>query len=127
MHLTHLALSSFRNIKMIRIEPGKRFNLLYGFNGQGKTNLLEAIYLLGSSRSFRHSRLTEYIKHGENKSQIEGEVTSAGSISRIRLTVEHAGRRVEIDGKGIQRASDLHGKLNAVVFSPDDTLSLIHI
>jgi DNA replication and repair protein RecF len=108
-------------MEMVRIEPGKRFNLLYGFNGQGKTNLLEAIYLLGSSRSFRHSRLTEYIKHGEKKSQIEGEVASAGSISTIRLTMEQAGRRVDIDGKGVQRASDLHGRLSSVVFSPDDT------
>ena len=121
MHLRHLALSCFRNMKMTRIEPGERFNLLYGFNGQGKTNLLEAIYLLGSPRSFRSSRLPEYICHGETRAQIQGEVESGGAVSQIRLTMESAGRRVEIDGKGIQRASDLHGRLSAVVFSPDDT------
>lgn len=104
-----------------RIKPGERFNLLYGLNGQGKTNLLEAIYLLGSPRSFRSARLPELIRHGERSAQIQGEVESNGMESRIRLTLESAGRRVEIDGKGIQRASDLHGRLNAVVFSPDDT------
>ena len=66
MRLKHLLVSSFRNIEMIRVEPGKRFNLLYGFNGQGKTNLLEAIYLLGNPRSFRNSRLPEFIRHGQH-------------------------------------------------------------
>jgi len=121
MRLKHLLVSSFRNIEMIRVEPGRRFNLLYGFNGQGKTNLLEAIYLLGNPRSFRSSRLPEFIRHGQAQAQVCGEVESCGTVSQIRLSLETAGRRVEIDSKGIKRASDLHGKLNAVVFSPDDT------
>lgn len=106
---------------MIRVEPGKRFNLLHGFNGQGKTNILEAIYLLGNSRSFRNSRLPEFIKHGQPQAQVIGEIESGGMVNQIRLTLESAGRRVEIDKKGIKRASELHGKMNAVVFSPDDT------
>lgn len=106
---------------MIRFEPGKRFNLLYGYNGQGKTNLLEAIYLLGNPRSFRTSRLPDFIRHGSTQAMVCGEVESGGTVSQIRLSLEQAGRRVEIDQKGIKRASDLHGKLNAVVFSPDDT------
>jgi DNA replication and repair protein RecF len=121
MRLKHLLVSSFRNIGMIRVEPGSRFNLLYGFNGQGKTNLLEAIYLLGNPRSFRHSRLPELIRHGTTQALVCGEVESCGTVSRISLSLEQAGRRVEIDEKGIKRASDLHGRLNAVVFSPDDT------
>lgn len=121
MRLRHLAIADFRNLGTIRIEPGACFNLLYGLNGQGKTNLLEAIYLLGSPRSFRSSRLPELIRHGERIAQIRGEVESGGIRSHIRLSLEVAGRKVEIDGKGIHRASDLHGRLNAVVFSPDDT------
>lgn len=106
---------------MIRVEPGTRFNLLHGFNGQGKTNFLEAIYLLGNPRSFRNARLPEFIRHGNTQALVYGEVESSGSVSQIRLSLETAGRRVEIDKKGIKKASDLHGKLNAVVFSPDDT------
>jgi DNA replication and repair protein RecF len=121
MRLNHLVVSGFRNIGMIRVEPGTRFNLLYGFNGQGKTNLLEAIYLLGNPRSFRSSRTAELIRHGSAQAQLMGEVESGGTVSSIKLSLEPAGRRVEIDSKGIRRASDLHGKLNAVVFSPDDT------
>lgn len=121
MILRHLAVSDFRNIRTLRIEPGKNFNLFYGCNGQGKTNLLEAIHLLGSPRSFRTSRLPELIRHGEPRAQVQGAVESNGIRNQLRLFLEPAGRRVEIDGKAVQRASDLHGKLNAVVFSPDDT------
>lgn len=121
MRLRQLSIAGFRNIGIARIEPGACFNLLYGLNGQGKTNLLEAIYLLGSHRSFRSARLPEYIRHGERMARIQGEIESGGTLSRIRLTLENGGRRVEIDGKGVQRASELHGRLNAVVFSPEDT------
>jgi len=121
MRLKQLAVSNFRNITAARIEPGERFNLFHGLNGQGKTNLLEAIHLLGSPRSFRTSRLPELIRHGEARAQVQGAVESNGMQNQLRLLLETGGRRVEIDGKAVQRASDLHGRLNAVVFSPDDT------
>jgi DNA replication and repair protein RecF len=121
MRLKHLQVFNFRNMEIIRVEPGARFNLLYGCNGQGKTNLLEAIYLLGNPRSFRNSKLPEFIRHGQSQAMVSGNVESAGVASQIRLTLETGGRRVEIDNKGIKRASDLHGRLNSVVFSPDDT------
>src|SRR5512140_3161460 len=121
MRLRHLAIAGFRNIGTTRIEPGECFNLLHGLNGQGKTNLLEAIYLLGSPRSFRASRLPELVRHGGRQAQIQGTVESGGIQNQLRLLVEAAGRKVEIDGKAVHKASELHGKLNAVVFSPDDT------
>ncbi len=121
MRLCSLAVAEFRNIRSVHIEPSERFNLLYGLNGQGKTNILEAIYLLGSTRSFRTSRLPELIRHGERQAQILGSVESGGIESTLRLMIESAGRKVEIDGKAVHKASELHGKLNAVVFSPDDT------
>ena len=126
MRLTHLAVADFRNIETVRIKPGPGFNLFYGLNGQGKTNLLEAIYLLGSPRSFRYARLPDIIRHGSSGSQIYGDMESSGTRSSIRLFLESKGRRVEIDGKGVHRASDLHGRLNAVVFSPDETGMVRH-
>ncbi len=121
MRLSYVTVTGFRNINSINIEPGNHFNLLYGLNGQGKTNLLEAIYLLGSPRSFRTSRLPELVKHGERQAHILGRVQSGGIENILRLVVEPVGRKVEIDGKAVNKASELHGKLNAVVFSPDDT------
>lgn len=121
MRLCSVAVADFRNVRSVRIEPGERFNLLYGLNGQGKTNLLEAIYLLGSPRSFRTSRLPDLVRHCERRAQIQGTVESCGIVNRLQLVIEAAGRKVEIDGKAVHKASELHGKLNAVVFSPDDT------
>lgn len=121
MRLCSVAVADFRNVRSVHIEPGERFNLLYGLNGQGKTNLLEAIYLLGSPRSFRTSRLPELVRHGERQAQILGTVESGGIENKLRLFIEPAGRKVEIDGKAVHKASDLHGKLNSVLFSPDDT------
>ena len=121
MRLRYLALAGYRNIENTRIEPGNSFNLLYGLNGQGKTNLLEAIFLLGNPRSFRSARLPDLIRHGKGLAQVVGTVEAGNVKHQIKLSLESGGRRVEIDGKATQRASDLHGKLNAVVFSPDDT------
>ena len=121
MRLRSVAVADFRNVRSVHIEPGERFNLLHGLNGQGKTNLLEAIYLLGSPRSFRTSRLTELVRHGERQAQIQGTVESGGIENKLWLIIETAGRKMEIDGKAVHKASELHGKLNSVVFSPDDT------
>lgn len=121
MRLCSVAVADFRNVCSVHFEPGERFNLLHGLNGQGKTNLLEAIYLLGSPRSFRTSRLPELVRHGQRQAQILGTVKSGGIENRLRLIIEAAGRKVEIDGKAVHKASELHGKLNSVLFSPDDT------
>lgn len=121
MRLTSLFIAGFRNIESIKFAPGRHFNLIYGYNGQGKTNLLEALYLLGNPRSFRNARLPDYIRHGQLKTQIQGEIDSSGMRTRIGLTLEAAGRRVEMNGKSIRKASDLYGIINTVVFSPDDT------
>ncbi|MDD2897932.1 MAG: DNA replication/repair protein RecF [Desulfuromonadaceae bacterium] len=121
MRLCSLAVVDFRNLSSVHIKPGNRFNLLYGLNGQGKTNLLEAIYLLGSPRSFRTTRLPELVRHGERQAHILGTVESGGVHNSLKLKLESAGRKVEVDGKAIHKASELHGRLNAVIFSPDDT------
>lgn len=121
MRLCSVAVADFRNVHSVHMEPGERFNLFYGRNGQGKTNLLEAIYLLGNPRSFRTSRLPELVRHGEQQAQIRGTVESDNIEKQLWLLVEAAGRKVKIDGKAVHKASELHGKLNAVVFSPDDT------
>ncbi len=121
MRLTRIAIADFRNIASLRFTPGQRFNLIHGRNGQGKTNLLEAIYLLGSPRSFRTARRTDFIRQDQQTARVQGEIESGGITGCIDLNIESAGRRVELDGKGIQRASDLYGRLTTVVFSPDDT------
>lgn len=121
MRINSLVVSRFRNIDFLKFSPGKNFNLIYGLNGQGKTNLLESIYILGSSRSFRNVKLHDLIKYDSQISRIQGTIESVNTKNTIRLDIEQNGKKVEIDNKKIQRASQLYGLFNLIIFSPDDT------
>lgn len=121
MFLKELWLEQYRNIDKAYLEPGRNLTIFYGLNGQGKTNLLESIYLLGNARPFRSAKLPELILSGSNYSLIRGKIQSAQIESEITFQLEQTTRRVCIDGKTAHRAGDLHGKLAVVVFSPDDT------
>jgi len=111
----------YRNIQTACLEPGRHLTILYGCNGQGKTNFLESIYVLGNARPFRTAKIPDLIHQGCQNATVRGMVQSAGVKSEICLQLEKNSRRVTIDSKTVQRAIELHGKLSVVVFSPDDT------
>lgn len=121
MLLTGIRLEQYRNLAVAELRPSTQMTLLYGLNGQGKTNLLEAIYLLGTGRSFRSVKTPDLIRHGTDTAVVTGQVRTGGVASEIKMQLAGKYRRVTVDGKPIQRAAELHGKLAAVVFSPDDT------
>jgi len=121
MFLKELWLEHYRNIDNAYLKPGKNLTIFYGLNGQGKTNLLESIYLLGNARPFRSAKIPELLHSGSISAFVRGKVQSAQIDSEITFQLEQTTRRVSIDGKTIHRAGDLHGKLAVVVFSPDDT------
>ncbi len=87
MQLLRLRVFHFRNLNQLEIHPFPGTNLFCGLNGQGKTNLLEAIYLLGYGRSFRTSRPRECIRHGESESAVEGETEHAGISRSLKLLI----------------------------------------
>jgi DNA replication and repair protein RecF len=120
MRLQKLSLASFRNLRKAELEPGARFNILYGNNGQGKTNLLEAIYLLGTLKSFRLAKNGELMAWGTDLALVRGVVEQEGVSREIALVVEREGKRVRLDQKAIARPADFFGSLNVVVFSPDE-------
>ena len=120
MRLTSLSINGFRNLNNAKLTPGSYFNVISGNNGQGKTNLLEALYLLGNPRSFRHARLPDFIGHGGHKAIIQGQIESSGMKTVIELSLENDGRRVELNGKAVHKASELFGSLATVIFSPED-------
>lgn len=121
MLLRRITVENYRNIASAELYPSEQLTVLYGLNGQGKTNLLEAIYLLGSGRSFRYAKVPDLIRNGLTQAIVTGQVQVAGITNEIKIDLEGKHRRVRVDGKSIQRAADLHGKLAAVMFSPDDT------
>lgn len=121
MYLKQLQLEQFRNLTSAWLEPARYLTILHGCNGQGKTNLLEAVYMLGSGRAFRTTKVPDLIQHGRATAAVTGTVQSAGVENRLLLVLEGSTRRISIDAKAVHRSADLHGKLAAVIFTPDDT------
>jgi len=109
----------FRNLSQVLLEPHPRFNVLAGDNGQGKTNLLEAVYLLGTLRSFRAARVDELIRFDRARSRVRARVRKLDveRLLEVELTPGHKSARV--DGKGA-RAAAYFGGFNVVLFAPED-------
>ena len=129
MRLNHLTMTDHRNIKYAELTPDPHLTVLCGPNGQGKTNLLEAVWLLTGGKSFRGSKDAELIRRGCDFSVIEGEFETEDCAKTIRLTVgskgsQRPGRTAKLNGVDQGRAAALAGNFQAVVFEPD-LLSLV--
>lgn len=122
MILRALRVRGWRNFQEAALEPGPRATVLYGQNGQGKTNLVEAVYFLATFRSFRTSRGEDLVRWGAPGALVRGEVR-LGPLER-RLEVEIAGgrRSARLDGKAVRRASPALQGVAAVLFVPEDLL-----
>ncbi|MCS6915846.1 MAG: DNA replication/repair protein RecF [Myxococcales bacterium] len=125
MYVRSLWAERFRNLRRLELEPHPRFTVLYGDNGQGKTNILEALYLLATLRSFRTSppgAVDDLIQMGERKATVGAWVERLGveRCLRVEMSREGPGRKqVQIDGK-TARSGAFFGGFNAVLFCPDD-------
>jgi len=119
MEITRLALRDFRNIAEAEIAPHPRFNVICGENGQGKTNLLEAMYWLSTLRPLRASRLRELVRWGEKATRVDGDVLDDGLVHRLTVEVRDGDRKASREGKAA-RAAQYFGALAVVMFTPDD-------
>jgi len=127
MKITNLQLKNYRNIKSVSIAPAPGINVLYGDNAQGKTNLLESIYVCATGRSHRTARDRDLICVDSDAAQIKMAVDRDGLISHVDMQIRAKGEGMKaaaIDGVPITRLGDLLGITNIVIFSPED-LSLI--
>lgn len=122
MIVKRLVFSSFRNLRKTDFTPGERFNVFHGNNGQGKTNILEAIYLLGTMKSFRHAKNRDLIRWQEPFSLLKGIIEKEGVQREITLLIEQEGKKARVDRKSLERLSDFFGCLNVVVFSPEELI-----
>jgi DNA replication and repair protein RecF len=111
---------SFRNLVDQIVEPGLRFNVLFGENAQGKTNFLEAIYLVACLRSFRASRVRELIRFGKERAVVRSRVEGGDLTQDLEVEINPTGRRALLDGKPMRSASSWGVGFNVVLFCPDD-------
>jgi DNA replication and repair protein RecF len=115
-----VSVRGFRNLEAVDLELGPRFNVVSGDNGQGKTNLLEALYVLATSRSFRTSRLGDLIRTGAETASVRATVRE-GEDSREQSVGLRAGlRAVRIDGKRPPTLAAYAVRTPAVVFHPGE-------
>ena len=115
----------FRNYETLDISFAPGVNILYGDNAQGKTNILEAIYLSATTKSHRGTKDKDIIRFGKEESHIRTYLEKDNIETKVDMHLRRAkSKGIAVDGKKIKKAAELLGLLNVVFFSPED-LSII--
>ncbi|HZJ64903.1 MAG TPA: DNA replication and repair protein RecF, partial [Kofleriaceae bacterium] len=109
-----------RNLQPLALEPRERFNVFSGDNGQGKTNLLETIFVVAALRSFRTARLTDLIAFGAERARLGARVWKDDLVRVYDVELAHGARKVTLDGKAARPLARYFGGFNVVVFTPED-------
>jgi len=119
VHLAHLRLRDFRNYARLDAGFAPGFHLLLGGNAQGKTNILEAVYLLATLRSFRGVGGAQMIRHGQKGYFAGGKVVGQGE-HEIKMYWSARERILSLDGRPVKKLTDYLGTLRTVVFCTED-------
>ena len=121
MLINNITLSNFRNYSKAEANFSENLNLIIGKNGQGKTNLIEAIYMLSLGRSFRTNKDKEMMMFDALNTYISSEVTVMGRNYKIEIKLgKDIKKAVKINSIPIDKLTDLLGIINIVIFSPED-------
>ena len=121
MYVKSIDLQNFRNYAQLSLTFDAGTNIFYGGNAQGKTNLLEAIYVGGTSRSHKGAKDRDIIRFGEEESHIRMQVERRGQTHRIDVHLKkQKAKGIAINGVPIRKASELFDIIQIVFFSPED-------
>lgn len=121
MNIRSIELKNFRNYENLEISFDEGTNILFGDNAQGKTNILEAAYMSGTTKSHKGSRDKEMIRFGEEEAHLKTVVARGGREYQIDMHLKkNRAKGIAIDKIPIKKASELFGILNIVFFSPED-------
>jgi DNA replication and repair protein RecF len=119
VHLAHLRLRDFRNYARLDADFSPGFHLLLGNNAQGKTNILEAIYLMATLRSFRGVGGAQMIRHGQTGYFVGGSAVGQAR-HEVKLYWSLRERKLSLDGQPVRKLTDYLGVLRVVVFCTED-------
>ena len=121
MYIESVQLKNFRNYDSLELDLAQGTNIFYGNNAQGKTNILEALYLCGTTKSHKGSKDKDMIQFGKDESHIRMLVKMGDLSYRIDMHLKkNKAKGVAINGLPIRKASELFGVVNLVFFSPED-------
>lgn len=125
MVIKSLELSNFRNYSLLNLSFDRGTNILYGDNAQGKTNILEAIYLCATTKSHKGAKDKDIVNFNEEEAHIRAYLEKKEDEIRIDMHLrKNKSKGIAIDGTRIKKAAELLGIMNVVFFSPED-LSII--
>ncbi len=121
MIIKSLELADYRNYKSLKLEFDRGTNILYGDNAQGKTNILESIFLAATTKSHKGSKDKEIINFEKEEAHIRTYLEKEGVETRVDMHLRKSGSKgIAVDGQKLKRAADLLGLCNVVFFSPED-------
>ena len=119
MWIKKIKIKNFRNYEKEEINLEKNINIFYGQNAQGKTNIIESIFLCSLGKSFRAKKDNEMIKLNEQNAMVEIEYEKSDREGKIKIEIGNK-KNIFINGIKIKKLSELLGKINVVIFTPDD-------
>lgn len=121
MKINSLSLRNFRNYESLDISFNPSRNIIVGENAQGKTNLVESVYMCSFARSFRTSNSTDLVMFGKDMCMISADIESSSFDRKIGISVTRQGKKmIKKDGKPVSRTAELLNNLVVVIFSPED-------
>ncbi len=123
MKIESMHLTNFRNYAELSLSFGAGANVFYGANGQGKTNIIEALYFFCNGKSYRGAKDREVILFGEKRAELGASFLAGGRGQTVQIFLDDT-KRVLLNGIGLERLSELVGVLKAVIFTPEH-LSLV--
>lgn len=119
MWIKKIKIKNFRNYEIEEINLEKNINIFYGQNAQGKTNIIESIFLCSLGKSFRTKKDKEMIKLNEQNALVEVEYEKSDRDGKIKIEIGNK-KNIYLNGIKIKKLSELLGNLNIVIFTPDD-------
>ena len=121
MRINSIILENFRNYKNLELDFDESRNIIVGENAQGKTNLIEAIYLTAFAKSFRTSNSADLISFGESSARVSTYIVSEDIDKNINIIIRSDGKKmIKKDGKLIRKTTELLNNVVVIIFSPDD-------
>ena len=119
MWINNIKIKNFRNYYEQEIDLNENINIFYGENAQGKTNIIEAIFLCSMGKSFRAKKDKEMINLNSENASIEIEYQKTDRDGKIKINIGNK-KSVSVNGVKIKKLSELLGNINVVIFTPDD-------